>query len=103
MATSGKKPGGDAPVTLHARVLLDARGVITEWNAEAERLLGHRPEEMVGQPLSSLLIRPKPDEEEAFRRRRWSTAAFEYACGTGPAYRSTPSGGCARTSAPRGR
>ncbi|MFD5756224.1 PAS domain-containing protein, partial [Streptomyces sp. NPDC127044] len=53
MATSGKKPGGDAPVTLHARVLLDARGVITEWNAEAERLLGHRPEEMVGQPLSS--------------------------------------------------
>ncbi|MFJ1560439.1 SpoIIE family protein phosphatase [Streptomyces mirabilis] len=63
MATSGKKPGGDVPVTLQARVLLDARGVITEWNAEAERLLGHRPEEIVGQPLSSLLIRPKPDEE----------------------------------------
>ncbi|MGW3152347.1 PAS domain-containing protein, partial [Streptomyces sp. NPDC001177] len=60
MTTSGRGPGGDAPATSQARVLLDADWVITEWSGEAEALLGHRREEMVGRPLSSLLVRPEP-------------------------------------------
>ncbi|SFG69530.1 SpoIIE family protein phosphatase [Streptomyces mirabilis] len=63
MTTSGKVPGGDALTTSQARVLLDADGVIIEWSGEAEALLGHRREEMVGRPLSPLLVRPEPDEE----------------------------------------
>ncbi|MFJ3235299.1 SpoIIE family protein phosphatase [Streptomyces sp. NPDC086787] len=63
MTTSGKKPGGSVPSTSPIRVLLDADGVITEWSVGAETLLGHRAEEMVGRPLSSLLVRPEPHEE----------------------------------------
>ncbi|WP_055490884.1 SpoIIE family protein phosphatase [Streptomyces sp. TP-A0356] len=48
-----------------ARVLLDADGVITEWSPEAESLLGHRPEEMVGRALSSLLVGPDQAAEPA--------------------------------------
>ncbi|MFH7340499.1 SpoIIE family protein phosphatase [Streptomyces sp. KHY 26] len=65
MTTAGTGPGGDVPVTPRARVLVDADETITEWSPEAERLLGHRPEEMVGRPLSSLLLRPGPSEGAA--------------------------------------
>ncbi|MGW2747381.1 SpoIIE family protein phosphatase [Streptomyces sp. NPDC001450] len=63
MTTSSKGPGGGVPGTSQARVLLDADGAITEWSGAAEALLGHRPEEMLGQLLSSLLVRPEPGGE----------------------------------------
>ncbi|MFF5014992.1 SpoIIE family protein phosphatase [Streptomyces sp. NPDC001165] len=63
MTTSDKGPGGEASAASQARVLLDADGVITDWSTEAEALLGHRSGEMVGRPLSSLLVRPEPGGE----------------------------------------
>ncbi|MGV9245754.1 SpoIIE family protein phosphatase [Streptomyces sp. NPDC003710] len=59
MTTPDEVPGGSG-VTPRARVLLDADGLITEWSQEAEALLGYGPEEMVGRPLWSLLVRPGP-------------------------------------------
>ncbi|MGI5133242.1 MULTISPECIES: PAS domain-containing protein [unclassified Streptomyces] len=41
-----------------ATVLLDADGLISEWNEDAVRLPGYPAEEVVGRPLSSLLARP---------------------------------------------
>ncbi|MET9831057.1 SpoIIE family protein phosphatase [Streptomyces sp. NPDC006385] len=38
-----------------ARAVIDADGVLVEWNAGAERLLGHRAAEVVGLPAGDLL------------------------------------------------
>ncbi|MEH0468744.1 SpoIIE family protein phosphatase [Streptomyces hayashii] len=38
-----------------APLLLDARGVVTSWTRDAERLLGHRAAEAVGKDVSGLL------------------------------------------------
>ncbi|MER5910341.1 SpoIIE family protein phosphatase [Streptomyces sp. NPDC001982] len=65
MTTPGEGPDGDVPATSQAKVVLDADGKITEWSAQAETLLGHRSAEMVGQPLTSLLVRPEPGAETA--------------------------------------
>ncbi|CAL2056510.1 PAS domain-containing protein [Streptomyces murinus] len=62
MTTAGAGQSGDVPATPRARILLDADETITEWSPEAERLLGHRSQEMVGRPLSSLLVRADPAE-----------------------------------------
>ncbi|MFJ6665239.1 PAS domain-containing protein [Streptomyces sp. NPDC091383] len=62
MTTADAGRSGDVPVTPRARILLAADETITEWSPEAERLLGHRSEDMVGRPLSSLLVRPEPAE-----------------------------------------
>jgi PAS domain S-box-containing protein len=38
-----------------ARAVIDDSGVLVEWNAGAERLLGHRAVEVVGRPAGDLL------------------------------------------------
>ncbi|MFC5664412.1 SpoIIE family protein phosphatase [Kitasatospora misakiensis] len=39
-------------------VVVDGRGYVTGWNADAERLLGHPAEEVVGRPAADLLVEP---------------------------------------------
>ncbi|QOV40584.1 SpoIIE family protein phosphatase [Streptomyces ferrugineus] len=39
-----------------ARAVIDDDGVLVEWNAGAERLLGHRAAEVVGRPAVELLV-----------------------------------------------
>jgi PAS domain S-box-containing protein len=40
----------------------DLAGIITAWNAAAERLYGYKPEEVVGRPISILVPPEMPDE-----------------------------------------
>src|SRR5262249_21529368 len=40
----------------------DLGGIITAWNAAAERLYGYKPEEVVGRPISVLVPPEMPDE-----------------------------------------
>jgi PAS domain S-box-containing protein len=47
----------------------DLDGIIRTWNAGAERLLGYRAEEMVGQPVARLLPPERKEEEEEILRR----------------------------------
>ncbi|MBQ1001457.1 SpoIIE family protein phosphatase [Streptomyces sp. RK62] len=42
-------------------VLLDARGVVTGWTREAERLLGYSAERIVGRDVASVLAAPDAD------------------------------------------
>jgi PAS domain S-box-containing protein len=44
-------------------------GVVTSWNAGAERLLGYRAEEMVGQPIIAVIPPDHQDEEREILRR----------------------------------
>jgi PAS domain S-box-containing protein len=44
-------------------------GVITSWNAGAERLYGYRAEEIVGQPISLLTPPDRPDEVRSILER----------------------------------
>jgi len=44
---------------LDAIVSMDARGVLTEFNPAAERLFGHRREDVVGRPLHDLIVPPE--------------------------------------------
>jgi PAS domain S-box-containing protein len=41
----------------------DLNGLVTSWNAAAERLYGYTSEEMIGNPLSILIPIDRPDEE----------------------------------------
>lgn len=41
----------------------DLNGIVTSWNAAAERLYGFKAEEMIGKPLSVLIPSDRPDEE----------------------------------------
>lgn len=41
-------------VTSHALILLDPQGVIVDWLAGAERILGYRPDEAIGQDVAIL-------------------------------------------------
>ncbi|MFI0714570.1 SpoIIE family protein phosphatase [Streptomyces inhibens] len=54
MAYGGDRPAGPA-VQTWARVVVDARGVLTEWSAAAERLLGYVASEVVGRPAAVLM------------------------------------------------
>jgi PAS domain S-box-containing protein len=63
-----------AGVDHRAIVVADTDGVIVHWNAGAERLFGHSPEDAVGQSLDLIV----PDE---FRDRHW--AGFHRAMSTG--------------------
>lgn len=44
---------------LSAIVIMDAYGMITDWNYQAEKMFGWSPEEAVGQPLAQLIIPPR--------------------------------------------
>ncbi|KFG03066.1 SpoIIE family protein phosphatase [Streptomyces scabiei] len=54
-------------------VVVDARGAVMVWSAGAERLLGHRPEDVVGRPASGLLGGTLP-----FATRRHLAAAEQW-------------------------
>jgi PAS domain S-box-containing protein len=47
----------------------DLGGVITSWNAGAARLLGYRPDEVIGRPINLLLPSDRQDEEDAIMAR----------------------------------
>jgi PAS domain S-box-containing protein len=44
-------------------------GIITSWNAGAERLLGYRPGEAIGRPVTMLLAPDRQDEESTIMAR----------------------------------
>jgi PAS domain S-box-containing protein len=47
----------------------DLDGIVTSWNAGAERLFGYSAEEMVGRPISLLIPPDRRDEESQIRAR----------------------------------
>jgi PAS domain S-box-containing protein len=47
-----------AAITDEALIATDARGLITEWNAAAEHLLGYTAAEMLGRPFSAVVTLP---------------------------------------------
>jgi PAS domain S-box-containing protein len=47
----------------------DLNGIVTSWNAAAEKLYGYTTEEMIGQPVSILIPLDRPDEEPAILER----------------------------------
>jgi PAS domain S-box-containing protein len=51
---------------LSAVIVIDSRGMITEWNACAERTFGWQKEEAIGQDLGRLVMLPK--DRDAHRR-----------------------------------
>jgi PAS domain S-box-containing protein len=62
-------------VTDYAIYMLDTDGVITNWNAGAERIKGYRAEEIIGQHFS-VFYSPK-DREDGLPARALMTAAQE--------------------------
>lgn len=58
----------------------DLNGIVTSWNAAAERLYGYRADEMIGKPLSVLIPPDRPDEEpEILARLRRGDSIDHYA------------------------
>ncbi|MEU6282780.1 SpoIIE family protein phosphatase [Streptomyces sp. NPDC047028] len=56
---SGSDDIGDGPLIARAAaVLVDDRGTVTGWSPEAERLLGHCAQEVLGRPITALTERP---------------------------------------------
>ncbi|HEY6578659.1 MAG TPA: PAS domain S-box protein [Rhizomicrobium sp.] len=47
----------------------DLNGIITSWNRGAERIFGHRSDEVVGQPITILIPAERHDEEEGILSR----------------------------------
>ena len=64
----GGRGGASIPVgaDIDALIVLDADGVIREVNGAAEKLLGYRPDELIGRPAT--LIRPDVTKFEARRK-----------------------------------
>ena len=60
-------------VTDYAIFMLDTEGLITNWNAGAERIKGYRADEIIGQHFS-VFYSPK-DREDGLPRRMLTTAA----------------------------
>ncbi|MBQ0995596.1 SpoIIE family protein phosphatase [Streptomyces sp. RK62] len=54
-----------------ARAVIDADGLLVEWNAGAERLLGHSAAEVLGRPAANLLADAGADGTAAPDRDRW--------------------------------
>ncbi|HEX6791595.1 MAG TPA: PAS domain S-box protein [Candidatus Krumholzibacteria bacterium] len=44
-------------------------GIVTSWNAGAERLFGYRPDEMIGQSITKIIPRDRHAEEEGILAR----------------------------------
>jgi PAS domain S-box-containing protein len=63
---------------LDGMVSMDERGRVTEWNGAAERIFGHRREDVLGKELAELIIPPELRE-----RHRRGLASF-LAGGDGP-------------------
>lgn len=47
---------GPLDVSRAATVVLDADGTVVGWSPAAQRLLGHAPQEVLGQPVAALLV-----------------------------------------------
>jgi PAS domain S-box-containing protein len=56
----------------------DAEGIITSWNAGAERLYGYSPAEMVGQPVSRIVPPHRAGEERGITRKIMSGAQIDH-------------------------
>ncbi len=54
-----------------ARAVIDADGTLVEWNAGAERLLGHRAAEVLGRPAADLLADEHKGGHVAPQGDRW--------------------------------
>jgi PAS domain S-box-containing protein len=75
--------GGISAVSLHAFVTVDQNGIIESWNAGAQELFGHAPEEAIGKTLD--LIVPAD-----YRDRHWT--GFRSALGAVDAQTETDRG-----------
>ncbi|MFG2894589.1 SpoIIE family protein phosphatase [Streptomyces sp. NPDC048248] len=60
-AAHGDRPQGPLGGAYTATATVDERGIVTGWSEGAQRLLGHRSDEVVGRPATDLLA----DEEDA--------------------------------------
>jgi len=60
-------------VTDYAIYMLDANGIITKWNAGAERIKGYSAEEIIGQPLATFYT--ERDRQAGMPARTLETAA----------------------------
>ncbi|MEU6198528.1 SpoIIE family protein phosphatase [Streptomyces sp. NPDC047061] len=65
---------GDGGVQGTAAVPLDARGLVSAWNAEAAQLLGYEADGVLGRPATDLLAAPLPPaaEDGLARRMDWT-------------------------------
>ena len=80
--SAGKAAGngdfrGPLDVTRAATIVLDSRGTVIGWSPAAQRLLGYRPHEIIGQPLSTFLKprRPSPGRTRAVDRSAGPTVS----------------------------
>lgn len=51
---------GPLDVTRAATAVVDAQNTVMGWSPAAERLLGYRPQEIIGRPLATFLLSPGP-------------------------------------------
>ncbi|MFG2652600.1 SpoIIE family protein phosphatase [Streptomyces sp. NPDC048436] len=51
---------GPLDVTRAATAIVDAQDTVIAWSAAAERLLGYRSQDIVGRPLATFLLPPRP-------------------------------------------
>ncbi|WP_104821131.1 SpoIIE family protein phosphatase [Kitasatospora sp. MMS16-BH015] len=68
----GQLPDAESPVRV-AVVQLDEEGLVRSWNADAEALLHHRPEQVLGRPWAELADWPPtgPSLPDTLRLARW--------------------------------
>jgi two-component system CheB/CheR fusion protein len=52
-----------------AIITKDLNGIITSWNASAERLFGYAPEEIIGKPITTLIPQDRQSEEPRILER----------------------------------
>jgi len=63
---------------LDAHVMMDARGLITGWNPQAEAVFGWAAAEVIGRPLADVVVPP------ALREAHWTGLRHFVATGAGP-------------------
>jgi PAS domain S-box-containing protein len=56
----------------------DLKGIVTSWNAGAERIFGYPPGEMVGQPITRLIPADRQHEETEILRRIQSGESVQH-------------------------